>query len=428
MTYTIGLATTFHDPAIAIIGPDGEVLFAEATERYLQYKRAPNCEPDSAPRMEGLLKRYIPRDAEVRIATSWGEDFTGFLDQMARAGSFTLDALLKLSPELNRSLVPERTERALIASLHLGQQRAGMGVLLGLDRAYGKANVTGLKRYGHHLSHAAYACWSSPFDNATCLVVDGMGETGASAIFALENGKLREVKRHRGRESIGFYFGLVTDLAGFDQAKGEEWKIMGLAPYGKTDPELMALLRKLYSIEGHKLSFAKADIVQGVAAEILAKRPADALDQGWADLARCGQDVFAEMMEALLGEAAALVPAENLVLAGGCALNSSFNGKIAGRHGFKTVFVPSAPADDGNAIGAAWLSHAEANPDWRAPKGPLTPYLGSTVSTEPFERMQLWEKRLRKLSPGEIAPVTAKLLTEGKLIGWVQGRAEFGPR
>lgn len=428
MTYTIGLATTFHDPAIAILGPTGEVLFAEATERYLQYKRAPNCEPDSAPRMESLLKRYIPKDAEVTIATSWGEDFTGFLDQMARAGSFTLDALLKLSPELNRSLVPERTERALIASLHSAQQRAGMGVLLGLDRAYGKANVTGLKRYGHHLSHAAYACWSSPFDNAACLVVDGMGETGASAIFGLENGKIREVKRHRGRESIGFYFGLVTDLAGFDQAKGEEWKIMGLAPYGKTDPELMALLRQLYSIEGHKLSFAKADIVQAVAAEILAKRPADALDQGWADLARCGQDVFAEMMEALLAEAAALVPSENLVMAGGCALNSSFNGKIAGRHGFKTVFVPSAPADDGNAIGAAWLAHAEANPVWRAPKGPLTPYLGSRVSTEPFERMQLWEKRLRKLAPEEIAPITAKLLTEGKLIGWVQGRAEFGPR
>ncbi|MFJ5368076.1 carbamoyltransferase [Bosea sp. CER48] len=428
MSYTIGLATTFHDPAIAIIGPAGEVLFAEATERYLQNKRAPNCEPDSVPRMEALLKRYIPKDAEVTIATSWGEDFTGFLDQMARAGSFTLDALLKLSPDLNRSLVPERTERALIASLHHAQQRAGMGVLLGLDRAHGKANVTGLKRYGHHLSHAAYACWSSPFENAACLVVDGMGETGASAIFALENGRIREVKRHRGRESIGFYFGLVTDLAGFDQAKGEEWKIMGLAPYGNADPELMALLRRLYTIDGHKLTFAKADIVQAVAAEILAKRPADALDQGWADLARCGQDVFAEMMEALLGETAALVPSESLVLAGGCALNSSFNGRIAGRHGFRSVFVPSAPADDGNAIGAAWLAHAEANPRWAAPKGPLTPYLGSTVSTEPFERMQRWEKRLRRLGPDEIAPATARLLTEGKLIGWVQGRAEFGPR
>ncbi len=255
-----------------------------------------------------------------------------------------------------------------------------------------------------------------------------MGETGASAIFALEGGRIREVKRHRGRESIGFYFGLVTDLAGFDQAKGEEWKIMGLAPYGRTDERLMALLRRLYTIEGHRLSFAKADVVQAVAAEILSLRPADALDSGWADLARCGQDVFAEMMEALLGETAALVPSPNLVLAGGCALNSSFNGRIAGRHGFAEVFVPSAPADDGNAIGAAWLSHAQRNPNWRALRGPASPYLGSTVSTEPLERMQAWEPRLRKLAPDEVAPVTARLLTEGKLIGWVQGRAEFGPR
>lgn len=428
MTYTIGLATTFHDPALAILDPDGNVLFAEAAERFLQYKRAPNCEPDPPPRVEALFRRYIPADAEIRIATSWGEEFTGFLDQMGRSGSFTLDALRKLSPELNRSLVPERTERALIASLHQNQQRAGIGTLLGLDRAFGRANVTGLKRHGHHLSHAAYACWSSPFHDAACLVVDGMGETGASAIFALENGRIREVKRHRGRESIGFYFGLVTDLAGFDQAKGEEWKIMGLAPYGQTDARLMALLRRLYRIEGHKLVFAAADVVREVAAEILALRPADALEQGWADLARCGQDVFAEMMEALLSETAGLVPSENLVLAGGCALNSSFNGRIAGRHGFREVFVPSAPADDGNAIGAAWLSHAEANPGWRAPKGPLSPYLGSSVSTEPFERMQAWEPRLRRLQPDEIATAAARLLTEGKLIGWVQGRAEFGPR
>lgn len=428
MSYTIGLATTFHDPAIAIVGPDGEMLFAEATERYLQYKRAPNREPDSAPRMESLLKRYIPAGAPVQIATSWSGEFTGFLEQMSRTGAFTIDELLKLSPELNRSLVPERSERALIASLHLGQQRAGLGTLLGLDRAFGKADVTGLKRYGHHLGHAAYACWSSPFRDATCLVVDGMGETGASAILALRDGEISEVKRHRGRESIGFYFGLVTDLAGFDQARGEEWKIMGLAPYGKQDAELLALLRRLYRIEENKLSFADAATIRAVSAKILARRPADALDQGWADLARCGQDVFAEMMAALLAEAAALVPSENLVLSGGCALNSSFNGKIVGRHGFSEIFVPSAPADDGNAIGAAWLAHAEAHPEWRAPKGPMTPYLGSRVSTEPLERMADWEPRLKRLAPKEVAPATAQLLADGKLVGWVQGKAEFGPR
>lgn len=433
MTYTIGLATTFHDPAIAIVGPDGEVVFAEAAERYLQYKRAPNCEPDTTARMESLLRRYIPRGAEIRLATSWSAEFTDFLAQMDRSGAFTLDALLKLSPEFNRSMVPERSERAFIASLHLAQQRAGIGTLIGLDRAFGEARITGLTRYGHHLSHAAYACWSSPFRDAACLVVDGMGETGASAIFALRDGEITELRRHSGRASIGFYFGFVTDLAGFDQAKGEEWKIMGLAPYGRQDPELLTLLRRLYRIEGSKLSFADAATVREVGAEILARRPADALDQGWADLARCGQNVFAEMMAALLAETAALCPSENLVLAGGCALNSSFNGKIcngkiAGRHGFARVHVPSAPADDGNALGAAWLAYAEANPGWRPPAGPLSPYLGSTVSTEPFERMAAWEPRLRKLAADEIAPATASLLAEGKLVGWVQGRAEFGPR
>jgi carbamoyltransferase len=65
--YYLGLATTFHDPALAIVGPDGSVLFAEATERYLQYKRAPNCEPDSAPRMAALLKRFIPPEAELVV-------------------------------------------------------------------------------------------------------------------------------------------------------------------------------------------------------------------------------------------------------------------------------------------------------------------------------------------------------------------------
>jgi carbamoyltransferase len=428
MRYTIGLATTFHDPAIAILDPQGEVLFAEAAERYLQYKRAPNCEPDTAARMESLLRRHIPPGAEIQLATSWGPEFTSFLDQMSRSGAFTLDSLLKLSPAFNRSLVPERSERGLIAALHHQQQRAGLGILLGLDRAFGEARIAGLSRYGHHLSHAAYACWSSPFADAACLVVDGMGETGASAIFALKDGRITELKRHRGRESIGFYFGFVTDLAGFDQAKGEEWKIMGLAPYGRRDPELLALLRRLYRIEGTKLSFADADTVRQVADEILARRPADALDQGWADLARCGQDVFAEMMAALLAETAALCPSPNLVLAGGCALNSSFNGKIAGQHGFANVHVPSAPADDGNAIGAAWLAHAEANPDWRPPAGPLTPYLGSRVSTEPFERMAAFEPRLQKLTGDEIVLKTAELLAEGKLVGWVQGRAEFGPR
>jgi carbamoyltransferase len=133
------------------------------------------------------------------------------------------------------------------------------------------------------------------------------------------------------------------------------------------------------------------------------------------------------MMEALLGEAGDAAISSNLVLSGGCALNSSYNGKILERSPFDALHVPSAPADDGNAIGAAWLAYQEDHPDWRPAPGFMTPYLGSTVSTEPLERMAAWEPRLRRVGEG-IPAVAAQILAEGKLLGWVQGRAEFGPR
>jgi carbamoyltransferase len=132
-------------------------------------------------------------------------------------------------------------------------------------------------------------------------------------------------------------------------------------------------------------------------------------------------------MTVLLTETAAKSGSKNLVLAGGCALNSSFNGKILNGGPFQSLFVPSAPADDGNAIGAAWLAHGEDFPDWRAPKGPISPYLGSRVSTKDLDRIAGWEPRLKRLGDG-IVPEAARLLAAGKLVGWVQGRAEFGPR
>lgn len=432
MRYYIGLATTFHDPAIAIVAPDGDVLFAEAVERPLQYKRAPGVAADAGAWLPALLKAHIPAGSEVILATSWGEAFTRLLEDSSRSGAFAFDQLLPLSGDLNRSMVPERTERGFVAELHAAQARAGVAAVVALDRAFGRANIAGLRRYGHHLSHAAYACFGSPFDAATCLVVDGMGETGASAIYACDGPRLREVKKHRGRESIGFFFGFVTDLAGFDQTKGEEWKIMGLAPYGRRDEGLLGLLRRLYRVERGKLVFASEREVRAVAAELLARRPERARDDGWADLCRCGQDVFEEMMDVLLADAAGAAPHENLVLSGGCALNSSYNGKVLDRGlGFRRLHVPSAPADDGNAIGAAWLAFAEDRPGARprgAPGRALSPYLGSRVCAEPVARMAAWDPRARRLGHDGVIERAADLLAEGKLLGFVQGRAEFGPR
>jgi carbamoyltransferase len=426
MRFTVGLATTFHDPAIAILGPDGEVLFAEASERYLQFKRAPGCEADLVARMPELAREWLTPDANVVVATSWGPQFTEFLERRAAAGHFALDRLAASSHEFNRSLVAQINEDTLVGSLHLAQRRAGIGVLVGLFRAFGRSDVS-LRRYSHHLTHAAYGCFGSPFDEAVCLVVDGMGETGASGIFRYADGRVSEIVRHRGRESVGFYFGLLTDLCGFDQAKGEEWKVMGLAPFGERDPKLLGELRRLYKTDKSRLVFADETTVRDVIGCIQTCRPPGEAGQAWADLARCAQDVFEEMMQVLLAEAEAKGGSKNLVLSGGCALNSSFNGKILGRSGFAALHVPSAPADDGNAIGAALLAHAEDHADWMPPRRPMTPYLGSRISGETVERIAEWEPRLKHLGAGIVAE-TAKLLAAGNIVGWVQGRAEFGPR
>jgi carbamoyltransferase len=426
MRYTIGLATTFHDPAIAILGPDGDVLFAEASERYLQFKRAPGCEADLITRMPDLAREWLDADASVVVATSWGPQFTEFLERRAAAGHFAVDALANSSHEFNRSLVPQISEDALVGSLHLAQRRAGLGVLVGLFRAFGRSEVS-LRRYPHHLTHAAYGCFGSPFDEAACLVVDGMGETGASAIFRYADGRISELVRHRGRESVGFYFGLLTDLCGFDQAKGEEWKVMGLAPFGQREPKLLDELRRLFRVERGRLVFADETTVRGVIARIEALRPPGDAGLAWADLARCAQDVFEEMMQVLLAEAEAKGGSKNLVLSGGCALNSSFNGKILGRSSFTALHVPSAPADDGNAVGAALLAHAEDHPDWMPQRRQMSPYLGSRIKSETVARIAEWEPRLKRIGD-DIVGETAKLLAAGKIVGWVQGRAEFGPR
>ena len=230
-----------------------------------------------------------------------------------------------------------------------------------------------------------------------------------------------------GASSIGFFFGLVTDLCGFDQVKGEEWKVMGLAPFGSRNPFLLAQLRRMFGVRDGDLEFADAVIIRDAVASIAARRPAE-LSQGWADLARAGQDVFEEMMDVLLAEASAKVASDNLVLSGGCALNSSLNGKILSRTRFRRLHVPSAPADDGNAVGAAWLAWAEDQGHRPAAHGCLSPYLGSELRTDVFAAMAGWEPRLRRLPADRIVPEAARLLAAGKLVGWAQGRAEFGPR
>jgi carbamoyltransferase len=431
VTYYIGLAATLHDSALAILSPSGEVLFAEATERSLQNKRAYNCPPDDLVRIPPLIKEWCEPGAELVAAVSWSRPYLNQLNMMALSFQSNLNANYRKEDEANW---PLPSPEALAIGLRNSISQAG----LNLSSTWSISNPVTIRGYNHHLSHAAAAAFTSPFEECVVAVVDGYGEMCSTGFFHFKKGSLYplgEKSKHIGLSggetaSLGFYYGRLCALCGFDPIKGEEWKVMGLAPYGKHDPELYALLKPFIRANGLGLeSGCSYDETLRRLKQLrsLARLPgAPPLEV--ADLAFTGQQVFEEIMAELLNELYSYGLSDNLALAGGCALNSSWNGKIIASTGFKHLYVPSAPGDDGNAIGAAYLAWSEDHPGEFISQGFQTPYLGSSLVGNSFEHMQRFSGLEIDRDPHNLAERVSALLEEGKIIGWLQGRAEFGPR
>jgi carbamoyltransferase len=225
-----------------------------------------------------------------------------------------------------------------------------------------------------------------------------------------------------------FYGGLLCGLCGFDIWQGEEWKVMGLAPYGSRNQRIHELMHQCIRVEGLGLECPSGR--PAALAELLtfARKPGAPPAEA-ADLAYTGQLVFTELMTELLNNLYDLGISENLVLGGGCALNSAYNGKILGQTRFRNLHVYAAPGDDGNALGAALLAFHDDHPDVRLRPRFQSPYLGSSMSAETMRNVRRFGRipNITEL-PGRVHERAAQLLAEGRIIGWVQGRAEFGPR
>jgi carbamoyltransferase len=429
MSHTyIGLACTFHDPAIAIVSQDGEVIFAEGTERPLQDKRAFNAQADLLHRLPELLEAHTDTAGRFTIATSWSRWFRAAIAADRLLSEIGLDVLRA------RYTAPLTDRQRTLMRLHWNvkmQHRAMSGIGENLrfvlrDR-FDNDQVT-IRHLPHHDTHAAFAALASPFERAAVLTVDGFGEGGSVSAAAYDDQRLTALCRDWGRGSLGFYYARLTEWCGFDPLKGEEWKVMGLAPYGSHDPAAYALLRTLLAVRGVGLRAAPARAQRSAMAALaqrgraMGPRPRDRVD-----LAFTGQQVFEEWMTTLLVNLHERHPVDDLVLTGGCALNSAYNGQIAQRTPFSRVFVPPAPADDGNAIGAALLAWRADHPTRRRPTRFFSPYQGSGISPAALSRLEAFHPNLRHL-PDTLCAEAARLLAAGKILGIVQGRAEFGPR
>jgi carbamoyltransferase len=428
--YYIGLSVTYHDSALAVIDDQGEVLFAEATERCLQNKRALNCPPDQLFHVPELLAQFCPDADEFVISINWLKKRPFYESVMSGLSILSAPGLLKTGIKKLRSPLPNFQLHHMMACQRNSIAGAGLNLVRTIREKYPECRIT-FADYDHHLTHAATACYSSPFEEAACAVIDSWGERGAMAFYRYKNRRLErlyEAKGH-GTASLGVYYMKITELCGFDWLKGEEWKVMGLAPYGKLNQELYDLLCSTVSVLGFDCRHSSSQLFDKLARlDRYQRGRQDPIEQA-ADIAYTGQYFFAETVSRLLSHLYEVTRCDNLALAGGCALNSSHNGNITRLTPFRRLHVPSAPADDGCALGAAWLSyHAERSEGCPPPKL-LTPYTGAAIEDEAVARLVRYNRSLHiEHLPGRVCEQTAALLAQGKLVGWIQGRAEFGPR
>jgi len=428
--YYIGLSVTYHDPALAIINGHGEVLFAEATERFLQNKRALNCEPDQLFYLPQLLGDYCPDAKTVTIATNWRKQRPLYENMVDRLGILSASGLLKTGLKKLVSPLENYQLHHKMACQHNAITKAGLNLVRVLREQQPRCHIR-FADFDHHLTHAAMACYSSPFSDAACAVIDSYGENGSLAFYCYRNQQLHCLHKSKGfaSGSLGFFYMKLTELCGFSWLKGEEWKVMGLASYGKLNPELYSIFEQLVTVNGLDCQHPKQDFFANLAKLERFKRSQDQAIEWAADCAYTGQLFFADKASQLLNHLGAVTQMENLALAGGCALNSSFNGHISQRTAFKQVHIPSAPADDGCALGAAWLAYHQAAGDDAKPPRRLSPYLGAAISDASVERLKHYNRSLTiEHLPEIIGEKTAQQLAQGKLVGWIQGRAEFGPR
>jgi carbamoyltransferase len=430
----VGLSATFHDPSIAIVNPEGEVVFAEAIERPLQDKRALNCPPDGILRVAELVEEYCDPDAELVAAVSFSERHSTIQEVMSLI-ELGLRSTVgpRLTSYLEKTLLPDSWPYPRMHAVRTFMRNSISSAGLGLTGSRAIGNPVQIRRYEHHRTHAAYGCYSSPFADAACAVVDGWGETGSLDFFSYRNGVLERVPGPiSGSSSLGYFYAIVTALCGFDPMQGEEWKVMGLAPYGRVDDEIYALLKRYCKVDGLQLRpSTSARERKQIRQALLRKRRAPGSDPiEAANMARTGQQLFSEILRELLQNLHRQHISHNLVLTGGCALNSSFNGHIIDQTPFERLHVPSAPGDDGNSVGAALLAYYEDHPARRSARKLMSPYLGTDIARETRAHLLRFNgsPRVSELPDGRAIARTAQLLSEGKIIGWMQGRAEFGPR
>lgn len=442
----------FHADSSAALIRDGRVIAAAEEERFRRIKHWAGFPSDAI--------GYCLREAGVRL---------GEVDLVAINTNARANLMAKLG-----HVATKRPELGLILSrLKTGQKRRNLIELFAESFPDDRGDLSVIP-VEHHVAHMASAYFVSPFRAATVVSVDGFGDFASTAWGTGENDRIDVEGRIYFPHSLGIFYLTLTQFLGFPNY-GDEYKVMGLAPYG--EPRFMSEMRRIVHLKAkgqfalnldyfiHDRERVDTDWLDGrptfrphfapALADLLgpARGKDEPLTQRHMDIARSVQAMYEEAFFHLIGALHERHKLDAITLAGGCAMNSVANGKIKRQSPFKRVYIQSAAGDAGGAIGAALAVWHGSCPQSRTVAYPAPAvlkgdglvhhtvmdhaYLGPAYSDD--EIGELLQARAADIaregcvstlsgSEGGLLQATAEAVANGQVIGWYQGRMEWGPR
>ena len=425
MTSILGISAFYHDSAAAII-VDGNIVAAAQEERFSRKKHDPRYPFNAV--------KYVLEESNLKLNEI---DHIVFFEKPFLKFERLLETYMAFAPKGFKSF---SLSMPIWLREKLFQKKFLFDKLKLHDENFN--DIGKLKFSEHHYSHAASAFFPSPFKEAVVLTLDGVGEWATTTVAIGKKNKLEIIKEIHFPHSLGLLYSAFTYYTGFKVNSGE-YKLMGLAPYGKPIFKKL-ILEKLLDIKedgSFKLDMKYFNYATGLTmtnnkfsklfGQPVRDAKKDLLTQFHMDIAASIQSVTEEIVLRMTKNISSKYKINNLCLAGGVALNCVANGKILNEKIFKNIWIQPAAGDAGGSLGAAlaYWYHELEKPREEFQDKMKGSYLGPKFENEIIEqKLKSLNANYKKYRREEMISLTAKELSNEKTVGWFQGRMEFGPR
>lgn len=436
---TLGINAAFHDCSAALV-IDGQVIAAAEEERFTHVKHGKRPLPFTTWQLPFHAIDYCLREAGLMLrevdqfAYSFAPQLLPAINLVAGDDDVDLPQYISLPLEPSAHPLVEDGSSPwdpLFMSyvVNAPRQLAG-GAPHHLEARFRDCSLDHINRrwrfIEHHLAHEASAFLACPFEECAVLTLDGRGERTTTSSGVFDGRDYRRLHQVNLPHSLGLLYEQVTRWLGFLHSS-DEYKVMALASFGK--PKYLEQFRSMVTLDGRGgYTVAKADLVELFGPARLRGGPLEAHHY---DVTASLQQVLEETVLSLIRWLKPRSGSRNLAMAGGVALNCVMNARLRDEGPFDRVWVQPAAGDAGTSLGAAlWVDYEERRRRGAslAPRWVMNDaYLGPAYSDDEIERFLIWSKlRYRRLD--NVAAEAAKQLAADRVIGWFQGRMEFGPR